>query len=117
MLSRAIKFAPVLDTPPSTPVLRHFTGDPDNSPEVLGTIQNMTNNATLKLPEFWEHAAAPWFAHAESQFAIRGIADVTIPPCRRVFERLHGFESSQLHHCSAATKEIRRVESTLAQDF
>ena len=35
----------------------------------------MTNNIPIKLPEFWESAAAAWFAQAESQFAVRGITD------------------------------------------
>ncbi|XP_077395136.1 uncharacterized protein LOC144031658 [Festucalex cinctus] len=35
----------------------------------------MANFAGLKLPEFWESAAATWFVQAEAQFAIRGITD------------------------------------------
>ncbi|XP_077371766.1 uncharacterized protein LOC144015552 [Festucalex cinctus] len=35
----------------------------------------MANSAGLKLPEFWESAAATWFVQAEAQFAIRGITD------------------------------------------
>lgn len=35
----------------------------------------MANKAALKLPEFWESAAAAWFAQAEAQFAIHGITD------------------------------------------
>ena len=75
MWSRAINLDHIFDTPPPTPIHRHFTGDPDSSPEVFGTRQNMTNNIPIKLPEFWESAAAAWFAQAESQFAVRGITD------------------------------------------
>ena len=36
----------------------------------------MANIAVFfKLPEFWETAAAAWFAQAEAQFALRGVAD------------------------------------------
>ena len=75
MVSRALNFSPLLDTPPPTPVLRHFTGDPDSSPGVFGTTQNMANSAMLRLPEFWEAAAAAWFNHAEAQFAVHNVTD------------------------------------------
>ena len=65
------------DTPPLTPVLRHYTGDPDYSlAEVSETAPNMANNAVfLKLPEFWETSAAAWFTQTEAQFALHGITD------------------------------------------
>ena len=67
----------ILNTPPQTPVLRHFTGDPDvGFVEVSETVSNMANNAVfIKLPEFWEHAAKAWFSHVEAQFAVRGITE------------------------------------------
>ena len=74
MLSRGIKFAPAFVTPPPTPVRRHYIGDPDTSLEVSETTQDMATGA-LKLPEFWESAAAAWFAHAEAQFVVRGVVD------------------------------------------
>ena len=66
-----------LFTPPPTPVLRHHTGDPDNSPkEDSETEPDMANNPVfLKLPEFWETSAATWFAQTEAQFELHGITD------------------------------------------
>jgi len=29
----------------------------------------------VKLPEFWEHAAAAWFAHVEAHFTCRQVRD------------------------------------------
>ena len=55
------------DTPPQTPVSRHYIGDPDVSlVEVSDTEPNMANHAVfLKLPEFWETSAAAWFANMQ----------------------------------------------------
>lgn len=75
------RIAPYFDTPPSTPVLTPYIGDPDASlAEDSETFENielhdMANSAVLKLPEFWETSAATWFAQAEAQFALRGITD------------------------------------------
>ena len=68
----------MLDTPPLTPVSRHYTGDPDvGLAEASETKTNMANNAFIKLPEFWEFSPMAWFAQTEAQFAIRDITDDT----------------------------------------
>ena len=66
----------ILNTPPPTPYLRHYSGDPDVSRKVSGNLVNMAErDVYVKLPEFWEHAAEAWFAHVEAHFACRQVRD------------------------------------------
>ena len=68
----------MLDTPPPTPVSRHYTGDPDvGLAEASETKTNMANNAFIKLSEFWEFSQTAWFPQTEAQFAIRDVTDDT----------------------------------------
>lgn len=68
-------------TPPPTPITHRYSGDPDvclaevSETENIIKTYDMANNAVFKLPEFWESAAATWFAQAEAQFALREITD------------------------------------------
>ena len=44
--------------------------------KVSEDLMNMADrDVFVKLPEFWEHAAAAWFAHVEAHFACQQVRD------------------------------------------